>query len=203
MLQNRVNPFGDIIKTPERGSWLGNRGVLHNRQQEIVRSYRLKAWITCALDFRGRHREVMQPDCWTELFFQDEATAFSAGHRPCFQCRYKDHQRFKKFWLEGNAKYNFNMKTPIAQIDHILHSERIAPDKSKVTYEERLNLLPDGTFISHNGKPYLLVNSLLYLWSPGGYDKPTHFPDAATLQILTPRSLVNMYRVGYVPQMDV
>jgi hypothetical protein len=28
-LQNRVNPFSEIIAAPERGGWTGNRGVLH------------------------------------------------------------------------------------------------------------------------------------------------------------------------------
>src|SRR5579859_6814039 len=28
--QNRVTPFGEIIATPERGTFLGNRGVLHD-----------------------------------------------------------------------------------------------------------------------------------------------------------------------------
>ena len=27
MLQNRVDPFGNIIMTKARGSWMGNRGV--------------------------------------------------------------------------------------------------------------------------------------------------------------------------------
>jgi len=85
MLQNRVDPFGNIIRTPERGHWMGNRGLLHNEHQEIVRPFRLKAWITCVLAFKGRRRKVMAPGQYTELFFFDEATAFAAGHRPCFE----------------------------------------------------------------------------------------------------------------------
>jgi hypothetical protein len=200
MLQNRVDPFGKIIKTPERGSWLGNRGVLHNPKQEIVRSYKLKAWITCVLEFRGRHREVMQPDRWTELFFLDEATAFSAGHRPCFQCRYIDHQRFKDMWLKGNLSYGFNSKTPVAKIDEIIQKERIADDKTKVTYEENAKALPEGTFVSYNHQPYLVRNDQMRLWSPAGYENPIPFPDTKML-VLTPRSIVNMFSAGYVPQM--
>ncbi|MDB5149877.1 MAG: hypothetical protein JWQ57_3897 [Mucilaginibacter sp.] len=203
MLQNRVNPFGQLIKTPERGAWLGNRGVIHNEQEEIVRAYKIKAWIACVLEFRGRHREIMQPDRWTELFFLDEATAFSAGHRPCFQCRYKDHQRFKEFWLMGNPKYGFDMKTPVSKIDDILQAERIAADKSKVTYEENTKDLPNGTFVIYNEKPHLLKDGQLYLWSPAGYEKGIALPDVGKLRVLTPPSFVNMFSAGYVPQMGV
>ncbi|MBB5394542.1 hypothetical protein [Mucilaginibacter sp. AK015] len=203
MLQNRVDPFGSIIKTPARGAWLGNRGVIHNARQQIVRPYKLKAWITCALNFKGRHRQIMQPDRWTELFFLDEATAFSAGHRPCAECRYPDNRRFKNYWLKGNPQYGFDMKTPLKQIDDIIHAERIATDKSKITYSNNLHTLPNGTFVSLQGNAYLVNNKQLYLWSPGGYDLPIPCPDAGEVSVLTPRSFVNMFTAGYVPQMAV
>jgi hypothetical protein len=203
MLQNRVNPFGEIIRTSNRGAWLGNRGVLHNDKQEIVRSYKIKAWITCVLEFRGRHREVMQPNRWTELFFLDEATAFSAGHRPCFQCRYLDHQRFKTYWLKGNPVLGFNMKTPISKIDDIIQLERITADQSKVTYKEKLAVLPNGTFVSYQDNAYLVNGGKLYLWTSAGYEKPIAFPDLPTLPVLTPKSIVNMFSVGYLPQVAV
>ena len=203
MLQNRVNPFGQIIKTANRGSWLGNRGVIHSSDKEIVRQFKIKAWITCALAFKGRHREIMQPERWTELFFLDEATAFAAGHRPCFQCRYADHQRFKMFWLKGNPAYGFDMKTPVAKIDDVLHAERIAADKAKVVYEDRLDVLPNGTFISHRGEAYLVKGRQLYLWTPAGYEKPVPFPDTDKISVLTPKSFVNMFAAGYMPHMLV
>ena len=203
MLQNRVTPLGEIISISDRGAWLGNRGVLHNDKQEIVRNYKIKAWITCVLEFRGRHREVMQPNRWTELFFLDEATAFSAGHRPCFQCRYTDHQRFKTYWLKGNPEWDFDMKTPISKIDEIIHLERISTDQSKVTYNERLTVLPNGTFVSYQDKAYLKNNGQLYLWTTAGYGKPIAFPDVLTLPVLTPRSIVNTFSAGYLPHIAV
>ncbi|SDD14155.1 hypothetical protein [Pedobacter soli] len=201
MLQNRVNPFGQIIKTPHRGTWLGNRGVIHNADKEIVRQFKVKAWITCALQFRGRHREIMQPNRWTELFFLDEATAFAAGHRPCFQCRYADHQRFKMYWLKGNPGYGFNMKTAVTEIDDILQRERIAADKTKVSYKESLDLLPDGAFVAYQNKPYLVKARQLHLWTAAGYEKPIPFPVLDEVQVLTPKSFVNMFAAGYAPQM--
>ncbi|RYU92173.1 hypothetical protein EWM62_01690 [Mucilaginibacter terrigena] len=201
MFQNRVDPYGCIIKTPERGAWLGNRGVIHNAHQQIVRPYKLKAWITCALQFKGRHRKIMQPNRWTELFFLDEATAFSAGHRPCAECRYADNRRFKAYWIKGNPQYGFDMKTPLARIDEIIHAERIAADGSKVTYNADPRMLRDGVFISLNNHSYLLKNKQLHLWLPGGYDNTINIPETDTLPVLTPRSIVNMFDAGFIPQM--
>src|SRR5262245_6320448 len=131
MLQNRVDPSGNFIATKARGSLMGNRGVIH-RDKKIIKAFNHKAWIACLLEFKGRKRTVMMPDRWTELFFLDEATSFAAGHRPCFECRREDAQRFKSFWIQGNPEYNFDMKTSVHQIDKIIHTERIGHEKSKV-----------------------------------------------------------------------
>ena len=135
-LQNRVDPFGQLIRTSARGAWMGNRGMIHNEHQQIIRPFRLKAWITCLLEFKDRHREVMTPNLYTELFFLDEATAFSAGHRPCAECRRADFNRFKAAWVKGNPLYKYHIKTPIGEIDEILHRERMNPNGSKSTYRE-------------------------------------------------------------------
>ena len=67
-LQNRVTPFGALIATPERGTLLGNRGLLHDPQKRIKREWLLKRWIYCVLEFKGRHRTVMAPGRYTEFF---------------------------------------------------------------------------------------------------------------------------------------
>jgi hypothetical protein len=77
--QNRVNPFGEIIATPERGTFMGNRGVLRDDEGRIRRKWQGKRWLVCVLEFRGRKRKLMTPSRNTELFFQDEATALAAG----------------------------------------------------------------------------------------------------------------------------
>ena len=77
--QNRVTPSGDIIATPDRGTFMGNRGVLHDAEGRIRRAWQLKRWIVCVLEFRGRYRRVMTPCRYTELFFLDEATALAAS----------------------------------------------------------------------------------------------------------------------------
>jgi hypothetical protein len=201
MLQNRVDPFGNIIKTPARGAWTGNRGVLHDHHQTLLRPFRLKAWITCLLEFKGKKRQVMAPDRWTELFFLDEATSFAAGHRPCFECRRNDANQFKSSWLKGNPGYHFNEKTSIQEIDKILHQERIDRHQTKITYEERRDSIPDGTFIVLDNKPFLVFDQLIFLWSPSGYKEGIALPGADKLSVLTPRSVVNAFRAGYTPQM--
>lgn len=203
MLQNRVDPLGAIIKTSARGSWMGNRGVLHNADQEILRPFKLKAWITCLLAFKGRKRKVMAPDRWTELFFLDEATAFSAGHRPCFECRREDAVRFKTFWLKGNPEYGFDEKTPIREIDEVLHKERIHRDRSKATFTENPADLPNGSFVLYEALPYLISEGQLFRWSPFGYEKGIPVPPVDQMTVLTPRSIVNTFRAGYIPQIPL
>jgi hypothetical protein len=203
MLQNRVDPYGNLIITPARGAWMGNRGLLHNEHQQIIRPFRLKAWITCVLEFRGRKRKVMSPDLYTELFFLDEATAFAAGHRPCFECRRADYNRFKSFWLKGNPEYGFNEKTSIQLIDNILHRERLNSDGSKVKYEDKLSTLPDGCFVELNGKPHLFANNAVYEWSPFGYGEAQELPRSEFVTVLSPESTVNAFRAGYVPQISI
>jgi hypothetical protein len=198
MLQNRVDPSGNIIKTPARGAWLGNRGVIHNAHQQMIRPFKLKAWITCRLEFKGKKRKVMTPDRWTELFFLDEATAFAAGHRPCFECRREDAVRFKQYWLKGNPEYGFNEKTPIGEIDKVLHKERIGRDHSKITFPSAARDLPKGAFVLYKNDPYLVSDGTMFLWSPAGYAKGIAFPDEQ-IPVLTPRSVVQTFRAGYVP----
>jgi hypothetical protein len=200
-MQNRVNPFGQIIDTKARGAWMGNRGRMHNEKKEIVCSYKLHAWLICKVSFNGRKREIMSPNSYTELFFLDEATAFAAGHRPCFECRREDFNRFKKIWIAGNRGYKFSDKTSIQEIDKILHAQRINKDGTKKVYQEHLNKLPDGTFISFEEKAYLLFKKHLYLWTPYGYEKENAITFNGKVNVLTPSSIVNAFKAGYVPQM--
>ena len=157
MLQNRVDPQGNIIATSASGAWMGNRGQLHGKGKHILRPYKLKAWITCLLEFKGWKRQVMSPNLYTELFFLDEATAFAAGHRPCFECRRKDYDRFKSCWLKGNPAYGFNGKTSIKEFDAIIHEERIDQQGKKVTHRANIHSLPNGTFILFHNLPHVVA----------------------------------------------
>ena len=200
MLQNRVDPWGNLIRTAARGSWMGNRGLLHDERQNIRRPFKLQAWLICLLEFKGRKRPVMAPRQYTELFFMDEATAFSAGHRPCFECRRKDYDRFKTLWIKANPEYGFDAKTYIRKIDEVLHRERIDHNGSKITFTSTLKDLPDGSFVVYKDQPAVVVGSSVYPWTPYGYEKGMELPREESLTVLTPKSVVNAFRAGYIPQ---
>ena len=48
--QNRVNPFGEVVAFPQRGTLMGNRGVLHDEGGRIRRAWQVKRWIICLLE---------------------------------------------------------------------------------------------------------------------------------------------------------
>ncbi len=96
-LQNRVDPWGYLRATSARGSLMGNRGILHNQEKRIVRPWAHKAWIACLLSYGSVRRAVFAPGNYSELFFLDEATALSAGHRPCGQCQRERYRLFKEY----------------------------------------------------------------------------------------------------------
>jgi hypothetical protein len=151
------------------------------------------AWLICVLEFRGRRRRVMERRSWTELFFLDEATAFAAGHRPCFYCRREDANRFRAAWEEGNGISE--MRAP--DIDAVLHRERLASGKKLHPLPVALNKLPDGAMVQAGGQSFLLVKGKALLWSPAGYRKAQSAIEDAKL--LTPPSTVRAFSAGYRP----
>jgi hypothetical protein len=204
-LQNRVTPEGCIIATPHRGLMLGNRGgCLHSHDKTLgSRRWVSKQWIACVLSFRGRHREVMQPNRYTELFFLDEATALSAGHRPCFECRRGDACRFAALWGETHGPAGF-VRAP--QMDEVLQAQRVGPQRSKQTHLAPLAALPDGTCVRHSlrgapGRAYLVAGDLLLAWTPGGYAAAIPKPPLAHIEVLTPPSIVAVLSAGYRPML--
>ena len=198
--QNKVDPWGNINAVKSRGMFLGNRGVLHNEKQQIVASHRIKGWVTCVLEFKDRKRKVMSPKRYTELFFLDEATAFSAGHRPCAECRRIKYNEFKKKWLEANGEKLLGKKTTAPNMDNIIHEERISK-KQKVTYTSALGSLPDGTMIDINSKAYLIWESKLFEWSYSGYTESDIVPhENKQVIVLTPQSYVKTFAKGYLPE---
>jgi len=196
-LQNRVDPFGRLIRTTARGTVMGNRGgALHNADREIVRSYKSRRWITCVLEFRGRHREIMSPNRYTELFFLDEAVAFAAGHRPCAECRRERYNAFRRTW--AGAKQQDRL--PFANdMDLELHPARI-DKRTKISYEAALPSLPDGCFVEVEGNAYLLLGDALLLWTPEGYTRRDARPKDSMVTVLTPEPIVGCFLQGYRPE---
>jgi hypothetical protein len=195
-LQNRVTPSGDIIATLHRGMFTGNRGIIHDPATKTLlrRRWASRAWLTCVCEFRNRRRDVMGGRSWTELFFLDEATALSAGHRPCFFCRRDDANRFRAAWEAGNGVTNILAD----EIDVVLHRERL-DGRAK-----RLHKLPapmmrlaDGAMVALGGESYLVANGELLRWSFDGYHPASVSAGAAML--LTPPSTLRALDAGYRP----
>jgi hypothetical protein len=196
--QNRVTPLGEIIATPHRGTFFGNRGLLHDAHGNIRRAWQLRRWIVCLLAFKGRSRAVMTPGRYTELFFLDEATALAAGHRPCAECRRDRYDAFREAWRCGHGGPLLSAD----EMDRRLHSERVAEDGSKRVFTAGLAGLPDGVFVRQArwGKtPYLVWRGGLLAWSTAGYTARIARPANVEVEVLTPGSTVQAIRAGYVP----
>ena len=187
-LQNRVTPFGEIVAIPERGTLMGNRGVIHADDGSHKREWQVRRWIACRLEFKGRKRAVRQPRRWTELFFLDEATALAAGHRPCAECRREDYRRWQAAWPHG--------ETGADAMDLVLHDSRL-DGKAKRTYEAVLGELPDGVIVDRGGAPFLLAAGTLRPWSPAGYGAAVPAPAEERVTVLTPRATVAVIARGY------
>lgn len=194
-LQNRVTPTGDIVASEHRGTFTGNRGIIHDPATRTLLNKRWStpAWLTCVCEFRGRRRKVMGQQSWTELFFLDEATAFAAGHRPCFYCRRDDAKRFRAAWEQGNGVSDLKVKT----MDAVLHAERLDRRKKRLhPLPMPVNELPDGTMVQANGESYLVSMGKMLRWSFAGYERAEV---AAPAMLLTPPSTVRAFQAGYRP----
>lgn len=196
-LQNRVTPFGEVVAVAARGMFTGNRGIIHDPETRTLtrRRWSTKAWIACTCDYKGVRRQVMATRSWTELFFLDEATALSAGHRPCFLCRRDDAIHFKAAWCLGNG-----VDSPKAsEMDAVLHSERLRPDGSKRRHRlpAAIESLPDGVMVDAGGDAFLVVGGSLLRWTQTGYIPIDDRPRIESL--LTPPSTLAALASGYRP----
>jgi hypothetical protein len=194
-LQNRVNPAGEMVATEHRGTFTGNRGIIHDPETRTLlkKRWSTPAWLTCVCEFRGRRRKVMSQRSWTELFFLDEATAFAAGHRPCFYCRREDAKHFRSCWEKGNGVTGLTAKA----MDAVLHAERLDRGKKRLhPLPMPMDELPDGAMVQAAGESYLVTGGKTLRWSFAGYC-PGDVAGAAML--LTPPSTICAFQAGYQP----
>jgi hypothetical protein len=192
-LQNRVDPFGELFVDPARGLLMGNRGGrLHCGDRTLAaRRWASKQWICCKVDFKNRHRDVWG-DGYSELFFLDEVTAFAAGHRPCFECRRAQAERFAALFSRGRQRAR------VAAIDKVLHAERL-DGKVKRLHRCVIDGLPDGAMIALGGDAFAVRGTRLLRWTPSGYDHARPRPRAIEVDMLTPPSIVAVLAAGYSP----
>lgn len=201
MLQNRVDPWGMLRTVPDRGSLMGNRGILHNEERSIVKPWAHKHWVTCLLSFNNikRPSPFSTTNHYSELFFFDEATAFSAGHRPCAFCQRMRSNEFKAAWLKANVDAPERAGYSLSKIDAVLHKERAQRGGGKLVIEESLSELPVGTMFEWNGGAYLVTTNGNLPWSFAGYGAPVELDRSSRVKVLTPASIVKAFQAGFVP----
>ena len=192
-LPNRVDPFGDLFATPARGTLFGNRGGKFHRDDKTLGSRRWvsRQWICCVLKFKGRQRNVWGR-YYTELFFLDEVTAFAAGHRPCFECRRQDAERFAVLFSGKKQRASADA------MDSVLHAERL-DGKAKRTHRRNLDSLPDGAMIALDGEVFAVRDKHLLPWTPSGYSASKPRPRNLEVDVLTPPSILSVLGRGYAP----
>ncbi|HEV9036709.1 MAG TPA: hypothetical protein VGQ51_08815 [Puia sp.] len=100
-------------------------------------------------------------------------------------------------------------KTPIREIDAVLHLERMGRDGGHRSADRELpdepprsaiRELPDGCFVSYGGNPFLVADGRLFPWTPFGYGENATVPEGDKVEVLTPASIVRAFRAGYAPQ---
>jgi hypothetical protein len=182
-LQNRVDPWGELVAASARGLLMGNRGGrIHDSEQNLGRRrWASRRWIACEMTFKGRRRTVWG-DSYTELFFLDEVTALAAGHRPCFECRRAEAKAF----VAGR---------PLDAFDRQLHAERTG-EKPVVP----LAGLPDGAMVDVDGKAYAIRSGKLLRWSFAGYVDAVPVPSGTQAKLLTPPTITAILAGGYQPR---
>jgi hypothetical protein len=195
-LQNRTTPRGDLIAAPARGLFMGNRGGRFHTDEKTLtrRRWASRQWICCLLEFKGRHRNVWGRS-YTELFFLDEPTALSAGHRPCFECRRRAAEAFAEKWRIARG-----MRAPpkAGEMDAILHVERLN-GRTKRLHRRNIDELPDGAFVALAQGAFAVRGKSLLRFSPSGYQDRKNRPLGGAVDVLTPPAILAVLTAGYQP----
>jgi len=198
-LQNRVHPTSSLHGVSARGAMMGNRGGrFHDPETKAIlgqRRWVSRAWITCSLCFKDRQREVWG-NSYTELFFLDEVTALSAGHRPCFECRQADARCFQAALFAGMAEEMGWTTPPKAFVmDKLLHDARLDPAPRLV----RIGELPIGSVVDLKGAILAVGPQGLLPWRFEGYGQPKDVSPKMQACLITPTPMIAALKAGYSP----
>ncbi|MSP47103.1 MAG: hypothetical protein EXQ83_14950 [Xanthobacteraceae bacterium] len=196
LLQNRVDPFDELLADRSRGLFMGNRGGrIHADGRKLTkRRWASRQWICCVLDFNERHRDVWGR-FYTELFFLDEATALAAGHRPCFECRRKEAEAFAERWRQA---FKLRARPRAGEMDERLHGERL-DGLAKRLHRRGIGELPDGAFVALEDGAHAVRGGSLLRWTPEGYAARKNWPRGITVDVLTPPAILSVRAAGYRP----
>ena len=144
---------------PGRGLLMGNRGVLHDAQQRIVRDSQVRRWIACRLEFRGRGARSCGPTAGRSC--SSSTRPPPCGRPPTVRrvppCRLScassrlAHARRRRSGRDGSA----------------LHPERRMGPWHKRAHTAELGDLPDGAYVALDDDAWLVLGDALLQWSTG------------------------------------
>ncbi|MEJ6402051.1 hypothetical protein [Yoonia sp. 2307UL14-13] len=194
-LQNRVLPTGEIIAHPARGTYTGNRGIIHRQDRTLGTSrWSHKHWLICTLTHpRGVYHGPMPDRGWSALFFLDEAVALTAGHRPCHYCRRDAYRAFQSAWAQATDAQPERMA-----IDTTLHKSRVTRTRQQIRHEASIETLPNAAFVLINETAHLVHDGQAFPFTHDGYEPPRDAPKGR-VTVLTPKPTVAVLRSGYRP----
>lgn len=204
-LPNRVHADGHLVASRARGTLMGNRGgQFHDPATQTVKKrvpWANKQWISCVLAFKDRRRTVWTQG-YTELFFLDEVTALSAGHRPCFECRRVAAKAFQSALFRGCGDHQGWEEPPkVAAMDALLHTARTCREKRRGRFDQ----LPVGTLVALDEMIVAITPAGLRRWTLAGYEEAEGLTGTGGAMgvleghILTPAPIVATLAAGYEP----
>ena len=104
---------------------MGNRGCLHDDEGVVRHQWKGRRWISCELQHRDHEVALRSPGKYTPLFFENEASALAAGHRPCAHCRRDAFRVFLRAAERGLHRNPGSLRADA--LDAPVHAERTTP----------------------------------------------------------------------------
>jgi hypothetical protein len=199
---NRVDPFGDLHATPERGLLTGNRGCLVDDDRNVVRHHHGNLWISCVTTYKDWRSPLDRPHHWTPLFFLDDAVALAAGHRPCGLCRREQHTSYQEAVRRG---LDATTTVSAAELNRRLAAERLRRGRGlsragdRLTWVSPMGDVPDGAVILTDGTPRLVMGAGLLGFDFAGWRSPRVRPAKGDVVVLTPPTSTLALRNGFQP----
>jgi len=138
---------------------------------------------------------------YTSLFFLDEVTALSAGHRPCFFCRNRDATRFLLLAdAPAGAGRTGGQRGGAARLSADA-CDRIVDEQRRTRRPDvGLDGLPDGAMVAVGDTAYAVRGDRLLRWSFDGYTDAVPRSSVPVARPLTPALYVGVLAAGFEPR---
>ena len=168
-LQNRVTPQGDIIATPHRGMFTGNRGIIHDPATKtlLTRRWASQAWLTCVCEFRGRRREVMGGAQLDRAVLSRRGDRVRGGASSVFLLPPRRCQPVSR--RVGRGQWRQRTFARATSTPCCTGSGSTGGRKRLHALPMPLQQLPDGAMVQAGAESYLIAQGRALLWSPAGY----------------------------------